>query len=65
MKRQPRRIKRVPNYLRKLETARALGVFEPGTITIANVFHDDGCAYWKGGVCNCDPHVKLEPAKVE
>ena len=63
-KREPR----VPgehNYLKPLleATTEAMesGLMERGRVTITNVWHDDWCDIYRGGVCNCDPVIKLQP----
>lgn len=27
----------------------------------ADVYHDDDCAHWRGGACDCEPDVKIRP----
>ncbi len=31
----------------------------PGTVTHVEVLHDDWCAFWQGGVCDCEPEIRL------
>lgn len=30
-------------------------LFKPGALYITTVQHDDWCAFWGGGECDCDP----------
>jgi hypothetical protein len=30
---------------------------QPGQVIEVNIAHDDWCAHWKGGACNCNPSV--------
>lgn len=32
-------------------------VFAPGAANEIDVFHDDWCAIYTGGLCNCDPEI--------
>lgn len=32
----------------------------PGTVVIAHVYHDDYCAIWHDGRCNCNVQVTYE-----
>ncbi|MFW6388913.1 MAG: hypothetical protein ACOCY9_03295 [Desulfohalobiaceae bacterium] len=43
------------NYLSKLFDA--VGELPKGQVNHLTVLHDDYCAIWKGGACNCDPEV--------
>ena len=63
-KREPR----VPgehNYLRLLAEATAeaveSGLMERGRVTLTNIWHDDWCEIYRGGVCNCDPEIEFQP----
>lgn len=49
----------VPNYLAKVLGAYRRGAFRPGRVTIVHVYHDDWCAIFRGGPCNCDPEIRL------
>ena len=54
MKRKKRKL---PKYAdRVIQSAEGL---PPGAY-VSNVFHDDWCAFFKGGECNCDPDVVVE-----
>jgi len=47
-----------PNYL---SDAIRLGQhLDPGRIGILVVRHDDDCAHWDGGLCNCQPDTEME-----
>ena len=30
-----------------------------GGVWVVDIAHDDDCAYWRGGVCDCEPEVRL------
>lgn len=30
---------------------------QPGDVLRVEVYHDDSCALWTGGACNCDPEL--------
>jgi len=45
---------KVPNYLPKILAAK----LKPG-LTHAYVFHDEWCAVFKGGPCNCNPEIEM------
>jgi hypothetical protein len=49
-----------PNYIEAIQGAVAAGRVKPipGTLVHIAVMHDDWCAIFKGGVCNCDPDVE-------
>lgn len=32
---------------------------QPGKISHVTIRHDDTCAIWKGGECDCDPEIVL------
>ena len=34
--------------------------FQPGTITIAHIAHDDWCPKLNGGLCRCEPSIAFE-----
>lgn len=54
-----------PPYGKKIErvTQAALrdGRLKLGTLRHIDIFHDDWCAIFKGGECNCNPDVLLRP----
>ena len=54
--------KRQPNYLAKLIKLNDEGKARPGVLTIAHIYHDDWCAFFKGEPCNCSPDITLEEA---
>jgi hypothetical protein len=33
------------------------GLIQPGKTTVVRVAHDDWCAIYNGGECNCDPDI--------
>ena len=33
---------------------------EPGSVQSIEVAHDDDCKIFDGGLCNCDPEVRLK-----
>lgn len=35
---------------------------QPGQVKIIDVYHDDCCALWSGGLCDCDPEIADRPA---
>ena len=49
---------RVPKYIERL----LAGGWEwtPGEVVSVAVLHDDDCAHWRGGVCDCEPEVKMQ-----
>ncbi len=50
------------NYQRKLLALAAAGKLpdiRSNGIRI-HIYHDDGCGYYKGGFCDCDPDIVLE-----
>ena len=50
-----------PHYLIVLrELIRQNGdQIKPGGLYETRTFHDDWCAIWKGGTCNCEPECQL------
>ncbi len=46
------------NYLPDLLALAPRVTGRPGVHHV-NVFHDDDCAYWRGGTCDCRPEVRL------
>ena len=56
------RRKKKPNYERHVEEA--LTHMVPGSVMSMDIAHDNWCNFItgkEGGVCNCDPEVKLIP----
>lgn len=49
----------MPNYLPLLFGTADGTTFPPGTLSVATVAHDDGCGIWAGGVCDCDPDIRI------
>lgn len=48
------------NYNRKIRRLMDAGKMRPVTgLHKVDVNHDDGCAIFKGGACNCDPDIYL------
>jgi hypothetical protein len=56
-----------PNWWGPLiQASKANGVPLTKAASVAEIFHDDGCARLKGtGVCDCDPDVKLASKRLE
>jgi hypothetical protein len=48
------------NYFEKLIKLVEEGKVIPGLSEVA-VYHDDWCAVYRGGYCDCDPEVKIWP----
>lgn len=50
------------NYVKKLLDLVDAGKLDldPGTLHHLHVFHDDDCAVWDGGFCDCAPEFILE-----
>lgn len=46
-------------YLRRIEQAVRRGVIEEMDVPVLDmdIFHDDSCALYSGGECNCDPSI--------
>lgn len=53
------------NYLKKILGAKES--LKPGTITIANVAHDDWCSLYsgKGKECDCNPEITYQTVTAE
>ena len=51
------------NHVKKLRAMLARGELKmkPGALSHLMIAHDDWCAIFKGGVCNCDPYIWVEP----
>jgi hypothetical protein len=47
------------NYYKKLMRLRAAGEIPSGPLTEVDVAHDDWCAVYGGGYCNCDPDITV------
>lgn len=48
------------DYLTRLLRAHALGDFQPGTVTVLTVAHDDDCTRPDGGPCTCRPDITAD-----
>ena len=48
------------NYYAKLMALIEEGKIKPGDVNLVRIFHDDWCAIYEGGWCNCDPDVVFE-----
>ena len=57
------------NYMQVIQRALRLHPerFKGGVVTHVEIQHDDGCAFWKGEACNCNPNVIFgkEPDKTQ
>jgi len=49
---------KIPNYLKKISATAQQLQLAPG-LHIVQVLHDDWCAIWRDGECNCEPEVRL------
>jgi hypothetical protein len=47
------------NYYAKLMKLYAQGQIPTKSLTEVDIYHDDWCAIYRGGYCNCDPHIRL------
>jgi hypothetical protein len=47
------------NYHEKLIQLHEQGQIPSGSLTEVDICHDDWCAIYKGGYCNCDPDINL------
>jgi len=48
--------KRVPDYLQAI----ADNPPYPSSVVVVHVYHDEDCAFWRGGVCDCKPDIVYE-----
>ena len=46
-------------YMRRLSIALQNGAIDQGSAALAQIAHDDDCAFWTGGICNCDPDITI------
>lgn len=53
------------HYARRFLEVAKEGVLEGGKVFVANIRHDDWCAIWGGGLCNCDPDIEVVEWKGE
>ena len=60
-------MKRLPNYFQKLIDLvdQNPNLTAPGTVTHSVIAHDDWCAIFHGGACNCDPDITLVPEDIQ
>lgn len=49
------------DYFTRLLRAHAQGAFQPGTVTVISVLHEDGCKRPDGGPCTCRPDMRTSP----
>lgn len=47
------------NYYRKLLELYEEGKVPSKSVTDVDIYHDDWCAIYRGGYCNCEPEIKL------
>ncbi len=47
------------NYRRKLLDLWRAGKLWRGIGHRVCVYHDDDCAFWRGGPCDCDPDIRV------
>jgi hypothetical protein len=47
------------NYYQKLIQLHEQGQIPLGSLTEVDICHDDWCAIYQGGYCNCDPDINL------
>lgn len=54
------------NYIKKLKKMQLDGKLpiEIG-VTHVSIFHDNWCAIYSGGFCNCDPDIRVVPYRIE
>ena len=50
------------NYAREVAALVVSAVLTRGEVYAVDILHDDGCAIWKGGYCDCNPAVSVSPA---
>jgi hypothetical protein len=53
------------NYHAKLVKLQEQGKLPAGSATEVEIAHDDWCAIYGGGYCNCDPDIKLRARSTE
>lgn len=53
--------KRLPRYTREILRGLADKQLPRGQVVEAHVYHDDWCAIFRGGECDCDPRIELPP----
>jgi hypothetical protein len=53
------------NYYSKLVKLREQGKLPAGSLNEVDIAHDDWCAIYGGGYCNCDPDITLKARSTE
>lgn len=48
-----------PEYLRRLLLGAARGTIPAASVTCATIAHDEWCAIYSHGPCNCDPIITM------
>lgn len=50
------------NYVKKIMELVDAGKLDPdpGALSHLHVFHNDDCAVWDGGLCDCEPEFVFE-----
>lgn len=51
--------KKVDAYIPKLIAAFEAGAIPPGSVGEALILHDDWCAIYEGGRCDCNPEIHM------
>jgi hypothetical protein len=51
--------RRLPNYLARVLKMSDLDPTPAGVVRHVHVYHDVWCAVWRGGLCDCDPEVRV------
>lgn len=46
-----------PNYVKEMTRLFDAGVIKRGEFLMVDVAHDDWCAIYQGGPCDCDPDI--------
>jgi len=55
-----KRRRRRRDYVERIRKMVEAGKVKQGTVSIANIFHDDWCTIWHTGKCCCRPRIKIE-----
>ena len=48
------------NYEIALQAAMDAGVLKPGQVSNVDVAHDDDCAIYDGGFCDCECEIRIK-----
>ena len=51
------------NYRKLLAQAVAKGLQLKPSAHHLDIYHDDWCAVWQGGCCNCEPEMYVRPVR--